>query len=569
MNPIIGRYSLLATALCGLALTACNAVDNSGNKGNFAPAPTPNVVLRGTVTGLGGNALVLQNNGANDRSFTNPIATSSNTSSISFGTVMKGSAYSVTGKMQPYGRICTIETATASGVANADVTNLAVNCVRDQTVPTYTVGATVSNVVTGTTGLQLKLHTADGDEFASVAGNGAVTFATMVLPNSSYSVSLWGRPTVNNTMHDCSVTNGSGTIPLSGGANVTNVAVSCSFAVGGTVAFPLVFGPAPTIASPGVGLSLSAGGPAVATANVTATPFQFPGRQLSTVSAFYTVSITSQPPGQTCVLRSGGGAVGVTLTTPGDVTSIALSCTSAPAGGTALTGTYRSSTGRDVLTFFANGTFLYGTHPGLGTSGVEQGLYGAGFNGANSRFLTITTDTNGAGGLSNSSADGGFVSLVNIAKTASDITFARAYGFPTITTPAATYAVAGATAGQLRGAWVTADAFRVFVYDNSSGTGYHMGVNGSPNLQDVCLAVTNPTATTGTYTQNRSSSCTVAGGVVDTDPTAAFGGFFGLPGAPSGGANPPINYAVTAGSPDTMILQPGAAPISWSRSSPN
>ena len=566
MGSTLHRMTLLAVAACALALAACNAVTNAGR--TTAPAAKANVLLTGTANGLGGEPLVLQNNGANDHSFTNPISTVAATSPISFGAVPKGSAYNITIKTQPYGRICTIDSATASGVANADVKNLSVTCTRDSAVPTYTVSGTVSNLVAGATGLQVKLHTEDGDEVVAVSANGALNFVSKLLPNFAYSVTVSGNPMVNGTSHSCSVTNGSGTIPPTGGANVTNVAISCSFLVGGAVTFPLVFGPAPAIASPGVSLSFNQGS-TVDTLVLTATPFSYSTRKLAT-SDITTVSITSQPPGQTCVFKTGGTTASV-LATPADV-SLSLTCITSPVTASQLTGTYRL--GRDAFTFFANGTFLYGAHPSSGTSGVELGFYGtvAGFTPAGGQTLYFATDSNGSGGLSNSGSDFGYVNLLNFTKTTSGITFSKVPTFGGTTTGPFTYAVASSTAGKLAGAWSSADLQRVFVYNSTDGTGFHMGVNGgAPNLQDVCLTVADPTMAAGSYTQNRvTSSCVITGGVADTDPTASSGDLYALPGGPVHGAVPTVSYAVTAGSPDALVLTPsGGTASNWTRSTPN
>ncbi len=569
MDSTLHRTKLLAIATCALTLAACNAVTNSGRK--TVAATTPKVLLDGKVTGLGGRPLVLQNNGANDTTFTNTIANVASDSLISFGAIPKGTAYNVTIKTQPYGRICTVNPTTASGVANADVTNLSITCTRDPAVAGYTVSGSAFVAATGST-RQVQLHTEDGDEVKTVTGDGALTFTTPVLATSTYQVTLLGAPTftANNATNNCAVANGSGTA----NANVTNVQVECSFAVGGSTSFPLVFGPAPALGTGGVGLSLTSGPTSLGTVTVTTGgSFQFPQRQLSNAGAFYTVAITSQPAGQTCVLKSGGGSVTVNLSTAADVTSIGVACIVTPAPANQLVGTYRLN--RDVLTFFANGTFLFGAHPATGgaaASGVEQGFYGIVANStpAGGQTLTITTDSNGAGGLSNSAADFGYVNLTGITKTATTIAFSKAPTFGGAATGPFTYTAANSTAGQLTGAWVTADAQRVFVYDSTDGTGFHMGVNGAANLQDVCLTIADPTAATGSYAQNRGSSCVIAGGVVDTDPFATFGGFYGLPGTPSAGTSPSISYAVTAGSPDTLALTPtGGAAVNWSRSVPN
>ncbi len=45
-------------------------------------------------------------------------------------------------------------------------------------------------------------------------------------------------------------------------------------------------------------------------------------------------------------------------------------------------------------------------------------------------------------------------------------------------------------AGELTGAWVTADHLRSFIYDKDYTYAFHMGVNGMGNMQNTCLLVT-------------------------------------------------------------------------------
>ena len=80
---------------------------------------------------------------------------------------------------------------------------------------TYTVGGTVSGL-NGTVVLQN-----NGGDDLTITQNGALTFATALANSSAYNVTVMTQPSVQT----CTVANGSGTIS---GANVTNVAVTCS-----------------------------------------------------------------------------------------------------------------------------------------------------------------------------------------------------------------------------------------------------------------------------------------------------------------------------------------------------
>ena len=85
------------------------------------PAPTVFYTVGGSVSGLTGSGLALQNNGADN------LAIAAN-GAISFATqVGEGTPYAVTVLTQPVGQTCTV--ANGSGTANATVTNVAVSCV--------------------------------------------------------------------------------------------------------------------------------------------------------------------------------------------------------------------------------------------------------------------------------------------------------------------------------------------------------------------------------------------------------------------------------------------------------
>src|SRR6267154_2416641 len=164
----------------------------------------PTYTVGGTVSGLTGTGLVLQNNGGND------LAVSANGAFTFLTAQKKGASYSVTVLTQPSGQSCTVSNGTGS--VSANVTNVAVICVTS----TYTVGGTVS----GVTGTGLVLQNNGGNDRA-IAADGAFTFSTALAGGASYSVTVLAPPSGEG----CSVTNGSGTIAS---ANVTNVVFTCA-----------------------------------------------------------------------------------------------------------------------------------------------------------------------------------------------------------------------------------------------------------------------------------------------------------------------------------------------------
>ena len=157
--------------------------------------------IGGTVSGLTGAGLVLQDNGGNN------LAVSASGTFAFSNSVSSGTAYNVTVLTQPTGQRCTV--TNGSGTANANMTNVQVAC---SNLTYYTIGGTV----TGLTGRGLVLQDNGGNNLA-VSASGSFTFSTAVA--SAYSVTVLTQPTGQS----CTVTNGSGTAS----ANVTNVQVTC------------------------------------------------------------------------------------------------------------------------------------------------------------------------------------------------------------------------------------------------------------------------------------------------------------------------------------------------------
>lgn len=88
---------------------------------SFAVGMPPAYSIGGNVSGLMGAGLMLQNNGGDDKSVgVNGV--------FSFDTaIAQGGSYSVTVATQPMGQSCSV--SNSSGTANANVTNVQVNCV--------------------------------------------------------------------------------------------------------------------------------------------------------------------------------------------------------------------------------------------------------------------------------------------------------------------------------------------------------------------------------------------------------------------------------------------------------
>ena len=169
---------------------------------------TNTFTIGGTVTGLNGAGLVLQNNGGDDQ----PITADG---SFSFTAQEDGSIFAVTVLTQPTDLSQTCSVSNGSGtLAGADVGNVQVTCVTEQ----FTVGGTVS----GLTGTGLVLQNNGGDDLP-IAADGPFSFPTALDDGSAYAVAVRTQPSTARDQQ-CTVSNGSGTLT---GADVTNVAVSC------------------------------------------------------------------------------------------------------------------------------------------------------------------------------------------------------------------------------------------------------------------------------------------------------------------------------------------------------
>lgn len=183
-------------------LTACG-----GGGGNSGPPPSPHTI-GGTVSGLKGSGLLLQDNGGDTLKI-------SGNGNFTFATsVAGGDPFNVTVSTQPTNPSQTCTVAHGSGmVSGDDITNVAITCATNS----FTVGGTVS----GLTGSGLVLAD-NGANDTPVAKNGPFTFTAALASGNAYSVTVATQPT--NPPQTCVVSNGSGTI---GTANVPSIAVFC------------------------------------------------------------------------------------------------------------------------------------------------------------------------------------------------------------------------------------------------------------------------------------------------------------------------------------------------------
>ncbi|MFO0679870.1 MAG: fibrinogen-like YCDxxxxGGGW domain-containing protein [Polyangiaceae bacterium] len=263
----------------------------------------------GTVAGLVGSGLVLQNDGGDDL----PVNANGG---YGFATTLRpGDGYAVTVGTQPTNPWQTCTVANASGtMPAAAVENVDVTC----STSSFTVGGAINAF--GGTGLVLANGT---DTFAVPSGATSFTMPTPVASGAAYAITVSANPT--GPSQTCVVTNGSGT--MAGGA-VTNVSVDCvrtRFDVGGTVT---------GLTGSGLGLRLTrAEGVVDLAVDAGAARFSFAGADGVRSGLTYAVTVTTQPanPTQTCTATNNTGTVAGTA-----VSSITVNCTTTPyaIGGT-------------------------------------------------------------------------------------------------------------------------------------------------------------------------------------------------------------------------------------------
>ena len=285
--------------------------------------------IAGTVYGLAGTGLVLQDNATDNLT----IVESGN---FIFATALvSGASYAVTVLTQPSNPAQTCVVTNGSGTVIADVSAVQVTC----NTNSFTVGVTVSGL--SGTGLVLQNN---GTNNLPVTSNGTYTFSNPLPRGSTYNVTVLTQP--SSPAQTCGVTNGYGTLTI---ANATGILVNCvttttTYTIGVTVS-----------GLAGTGLILQDNGgdnlPASANGNYTfATPIAS--------GTTYSVAVLTQPssPSQNCVVTIGTG------TATANVMGIPVACSTNMAnvgvivsGLLPQTNVVLQDNGSDNLTVHANG----------------------------------------------------------------------------------------------------------------------------------------------------------------------------------------------------------------------
>jgi len=276
------RVKACALVFAAMVMTTFLGCGSSGNNDS-----TNLFTLGGTVSGLAGTGLVLQNNGANS----SPV--NANGVFALSAAVARNSTYNVTVLTQPSNPAQTCVVSNGSGTVTANVTSIQVVC----TTIAYTIGGSVA----GLTGTGLVLQDNGGDNLP-IGGNVGFTFSTPVDLGDAYNVTVLTEP--SNPTQTCIVANSSGTA----NANVTNVAVTCSSTIGGTVQ---------GLSGSGLLLQYNGGNNLLIGSNG---PFVFPTP--ITYGSAYVVTVLTQPanPAEACLVLNGSGTIYA------NVTNVQINC---------------------------------------------------------------------------------------------------------------------------------------------------------------------------------------------------------------------------------------------------
>ena len=209
--PVLSLGRWIPICLAVLLLGACSE----------AQVPEPSSYrVAGTVSGLEGTGLVLQNNGGDDL----PV-TGSGTVPFVFETAVNDlESYEVTVLTQPTGlsQTCVVSNG-SSTVSGGDVEDVSIACVTN----TFVVSADVD----GLAGSGLVLQNNGGDDLEVILSE-TRAFDTALTDGAAYEVSVLTQPSA--PQQTCTVTDGVGTVA---GSDVTAF-VTCAtdpVAVGGTV----------------------------------------------------------------------------------------------------------------------------------------------------------------------------------------------------------------------------------------------------------------------------------------------------------------------------------------------
>ena len=396
-------------------LAGCNAVEDVRDE-TFTPIPNQQAVLAGDIfgevntVGVGSKRSLVLVNTVNNK-VTSVLANTPvdpypagtiPSVAFNFGNADVGSSYNISVRQNPFGKMCTVDPATQSGVVteNGAVPKIRVTCINDPAVPHYNLTVTVPNSFVGLPGATVRLFTEDqvreipgaAAVAAPLAGYSTVTFPNVLVnpPSTStsgaflYTVTAYtleggatiadpNRCGVSNAQNTVSPTANVGGIPTTALVGTWPTVQPCTFTIGGNIGYSQAPPPGAAAYTPqaitGLVLQLkdklgnelealtipsftpAAAALATGTANTQAYTFAYPVR--SNTNGIYDIAVKTHPTGMTCVVTgSVGGGVngsggGVTLyqtsalVIPVSVTNQNVRCRVRPATANTLRGIYQ------------------------------------------------------------------------------------------------------------------------------------------------------------------------------------------------------------------------------------
>jgi hypothetical protein len=211
------QVALICMGLLTVALLATSGCSGGGGGDSSAASPSTSTALptastysiRGSVIGLVGTGLVLQNNGADD------LVINQNQNFKFPTSVEAGNTCNVTILTQPTSPVQTCEVVNgARMVSGGDINDILVKC---QAIPTYRISGTTAGLLG--TGLVLQNN---GTDDLVVNPNEDFRFLGRVEDGSNCNVTILAQPT--SPAQTCEVANGSRMVA---GSDITDVRVLC------------------------------------------------------------------------------------------------------------------------------------------------------------------------------------------------------------------------------------------------------------------------------------------------------------------------------------------------------
>ncbi|MDH5720600.1 MAG: hypothetical protein OEZ13_08255 [Spirochaetia bacterium] len=425
--------------------------------------------------------------------------------------VTVGSSYAVTINTQPGGQTCSVSNGEGvMGVENID--NVSINC----STNTYSVSGSVGGY--SGSGLVLQNNLGDDISITNVAGDETFTFGTVIPDGGSYDVTVKTQPT--NPSQNCSVSNGTGTVPqydngdpeTGNPIDVLDVSVTCvtnQFTVGGTIA---------GLNGNGLTLDLSAdGGLITETLEMPngATTFNFTSQIEDLKNYIVTVSQNPTSLSQVCSVINGSGNL-----SGANISAISVSC---------VTNQYTVS-GNITGNLSGNVTlrFIGGAH---NTTLVKSATGAFNFNAFpvnDGTSWIINVESVAGGGFCNASNNTGIISGANVTNVS-------------VVCALATHKVAGIVSG-LSGSGL--------VLKNNGGDNKSIGANGYFEFATQVAEGASYSVTVGTHPSGPLQLCSVSNGsgimgttdvtnvtvncVADNAPTASISKYYGGSYDPNG-----------------------------------